>query len=100
VVDAEAARSALRARLGADLPWDSLSYWMLGVPAPGSVATVVDAEAEPRRVIEQAGWRIDYDAYTSVPGAALPRRFTAAREGVRVKVIVDSWTLPPVEALP
>lgn len=97
-VDTEAARSALRARLGADLPWDILSYWMLGVPAPGSAATVVDAEAG--RVIEQAGWRIDYDAYTSVPGTALPRRFTAARAGVRVKVIVDTWTLPPVEARP
>lgn len=99
-VDTEAARSSLRARLGADLPWDDLSYWMLGVPAPGSAAAVVDAEAGALRVIEQAGWRIDYDAYTSVPGAVLPRRFTAAREGVRVKVIVDSWTLPPVEARP
>jgi outer membrane biogenesis lipoprotein LolB len=73
---------------------------MLGVPAPGSAAAVVDAEAGALRVIEQAGWRIDYDAYMSVPGAVLPQRFTAAREGVRVKVIVDSWTLPPVEARP
>lgn len=93
-VDAEAARNALQARLGADLPWDDLSYWMLGVPAPGSAATVVDGESGPRRVIEQAGWRIDYDAYTPSQGVVLPRRFTATREGVRVKVIVDNWTLP------
>lgn len=99
-VDTDAARGALRARLGADLPWDSLSYWILGVPAPGSAATVIDAEAEPLRVIEQAGWRIDYDAYTTATGAALPRRFTAVREGVRVKVIVDSWTLPPAGSAP
>ncbi len=92
-MDAEAARSALQARLGADLPWDSLSYWMLGVPAPGSAATVAVAENGPGRVIEQAGWRIDYDAYTAAQGAALPRRFTATREGVRVKVVVDNWTL-------
>jgi outer membrane lipoprotein LolB len=92
-MDAEAARSALQARLGADLPWDSLAYWMLGVPAPGSAATVAVAGNGAGRVIEQAGWRIDYDAYTAAQGAALPRRFTATREGVRVKVVVDNWTL-------
>jgi outer membrane lipoprotein LolB len=99
-VDAEAARSALRARLGADLPWDSLSYWMLGVPAPGSAASVVDGATAPLRVIEQAGWRIDYDAYTSVAGTSLPQRFTAVREGVRIKVIVDSWNLSPARVPP
>jgi outer membrane lipoprotein LolB len=93
-VDTEAARNELRARLGADLPWDDLSYWMLGVPAPGSAATVANAEAGTGRVIEQAGWRIDYDAYTPANGTVLPRRFTATREGVRVKVVVDSWALP------
>lgn len=99
-VDSEAARNALQARLGADLPWNSLSYWMLGVPAPGSEATVVDGEAGAQRVIEQAGWRIDYDAYTPTQGTVLPRRFTATRESVRVKVIVDNWTLPAPVARP
>lgn len=98
-VDTEAARGELRARLGADLPWDSLSYWMLGMPAPGATFTITDAPTAPLRVIEQVGWRIGYDAYTSVSGAALPQRFTATREGVRVKVIVDGWTLAPAGAL-
>jgi outer membrane lipoprotein LolB len=99
-VDADAARAGLRARLGADLPWDSLPYWMLGVPAPEVPATVTDAEAAPRRVIEQAGWRIGYDAYTTAAGPSLPQRFTAMRESVRVKVIVDAWTLPPAPRRP
>jgi outer membrane lipoprotein LolB len=93
-VDTQAARSELHARLGADLPWESLSYWMLGTPAPGAASTVTEAATAPLRVIEQVGWRIGYDAYTSVAGTALPQRFTATREGVRVKVIVDDWTLP------
>ena len=99
-VDAEAARAGLRARLGADLPWDSLPYWMLGVPAPEAPATVTDAEAVPRRVIEQAGWRIGYEAYTTAAGPSLPQRFTATRENVRVKVIVDAWTLRPAQRRP
>jgi len=99
-MDAEAARSALQSRLGADLPWDSLSYWMLGVPAPGSAATVAIETGGPGRAIEQSGWRIDYDSYTAVQGTALPQRFTATREGVRVKVVVDNWALPAPGAQP
>ena len=96
-VDTEAARAELQARLGADLPWSSLRYWMLGLPAPGEGASVADAGAAPWRVIEQSGWRVGYDAFTTAAGLSLPQRFTATRGGVRVKVVVDAWSLPPAE---
>lgn len=94
-VDAEAARAELRARLGADLPWDSLRYWMLGVPAPGTPAQVTEGAAAPLRIIEQAGWRVGYEAFTPVGGWSLPRRMTATSGDVRVRVLVDRWTVPP-----
>jgi outer membrane lipoprotein LolB len=90
-LDAEAARTELAARLGADLPWGQLRYWMLGLPAPGEVAAVQDAAAAPWRVIEQSGWRLAYEAFVNVQGLSLPQRFTAERARVRVKVIVDGW---------
>lgn len=90
-LDSEAARTELRARLGADLPWAQLRYWMLGLPAPGEDAAVQDAAAAPWRVIEQSGWRLAYDAFVTVQGLSLPQRFTAERAPVRVKVIVDGW---------
>jgi outer membrane lipoprotein LolB len=93
--DAEAAQAELRARLGADLPWPSLRYWMLGLPSPDEPAAVRDNAAAPRRVIEQAGWAIGYDSYTNAAGWTLPQRFVATRGGVRVKVIVDDWDLVP-----
>lgn len=47
VLDAAAARTVLEARLGADLPWSHLRYWMLGLPAPApepaDAAVVVDS---------------------------------------------------------
>jgi outer membrane lipoprotein LolB len=93
-VDAGVARAELRSRLGADLPWASLRYWMLGVPAPEQPAAVTDGAAAPWRVIEQAGWRIGYDAFTTSAGLSLPQRFTATRGDVRVRVIVDRWSVP------
>jgi outer membrane lipoprotein LolB len=91
-LDADAARAHLQAQLGADLPWNELRYWMLGLAAPGVPADVTEADATPWRVIEQSGWRIAYDAFTATGGLSLPHRFTARREDVRVKVIVDAWT--------
>jgi len=94
-LDAEAAKAELRARLGADLPWGSLRYWMLGVPAPDAPAEVTEAPAAPLRLIEQSGWSIGYDAFTPVGGLSLPRRLTATSGAVRVRVLVDQWTIAP-----
>jgi outer membrane lipoprotein LolB len=91
MLDAGAARADLQARLGADLPWDYLRYWLLGVPAQGVEATVLDQDATPWRVIEQAGWRLAYDSFDVVGGMNLPKRLTAERGAVRVRVIVDAW---------
>ena len=91
VLDADVARADLQARLGADLPWGHLRYWLLGVPAPDVEATVLDQDAAPWRVIEQAGWRLAYDSFDVVAGLNLPKRLTAERGAVRVRVIVDAW---------
>ena len=71
---------------------------MLGVPAPDAPASVADAVTAPLRVIEQAEWRIGYDTFTPVRGVSLPARFTATREGVRLKVMVDEWQVAPLAA--
>jgi outer membrane lipoprotein LolB len=91
-VPAAAVRSELAQRIGADVPWSSLGYWMLGLPAPGAPASVSDAPAAPWRVIEQEGWRVSYEAYVRSAEYSLPQRLTATRGGVRVKLLIDLWT--------
>ena len=90
----EETRDFLRRRLGTDLPWGELRYWMLGLPAPDSPSSVAMGSDLPGRVIEQSGWRVDYSAYESTGGASLPTRFTATTEGVKLKVMVDRWGAP------
>lgn len=91
----EATRGYLRERLGADVPWDELRYWMLGLPAPGSAAEVSEGAGDARRTIGQSGWQVGYSAYESAGGASLPTRFTATTGPVRLKVMVDRWSVPP-----
>jgi outer membrane lipoprotein LolB len=95
-LDTGQTRALLRERLGADLPWADLRYWMLGVPAPDGPATVADSDKAPLRVIEQADWRIGYDTFRPTQGVSLPARFTATRAGVRLKVTVDEWQVSPL----
>ena len=89
----ERAQAMLRQRLGTDLPLGELRFWMLGVAAPGSTASVADAASAPRRVIEQSGWRIDYDTFQPAAGYSVPARFTATQGGVRLRVVVDDWRI-------
>jgi outer membrane lipoprotein LolB len=86
------AETALRARLGADLPLSSLRYWMLGLPDPGSEAQVTESDTVPLRVIDQRGWTIAYDAFTSTDGLSLPARLTATSGEVRLRLSVSDWT--------
>ncbi len=88
-----AAREVLVRQLGFEPPLQSLRYWVLGVPDPGSPASIVlDAEQRPVR-LDQDGWSIDYSAYMSVGAAWLPRLMTVQRAGVRLRMVVDEWRL-------
>ena len=58
-------------------------------------ASVGEGTAAPLRVIEQSGWRLAYESFGTVQGIRLPQRFSAERGRVRVRVIVDAWSLAP-----
>lgn len=92
-LDTAATRALLRERLGTELPFAQLRFWMLGLPAPDAPAVVSEGGGTPSRVIEQSGWRIRYEAFTARSGMALPVRFSAIQGGTKLKVVVDDWAL-------
>jgi|SRR5579863_2230408 len=91
-LDADAARTELRNRLGFDPPLDALRYWILGVPEPGPPAQESIDSQQRLANLQQNGWQIVYTDYTSVAGEWLPARLTLERGGVRVRVVVDGWS--------
>jgi outer membrane lipoprotein LolB len=91
-LDNDAARAELAKSLGFDPPLDSLRYWILGVPAPGSPSQeTVDAQQQRLAGLQQSGWEIVYTDYMSVGGEWLPSKLTVQRQGIRLRVIVDGW---------
>jgi outer membrane lipoprotein LolB len=77
----------------------SLRYWLLGVPDPASAAVeTLSVDGLSLLAIEQGGWQVqvqDYARYGNTAFvASLPRRLSLQRDGVRVKLVIDQWTLP------
>jgi outer membrane lipoprotein LolB len=90
----EAARAELTARLGFDVPLESLRYWVLGVPDPAQPAEEsLDGAQQRLATLIQDGWHIAYNDYTSAAGEILPSRMTLERESVRVRLLVEDWQL-------
>lgn len=86
------------ARLRLPLPVLSMRYWMRGMPDPGApYDKQVDAQGELTQ-LTQRGWVVEYQAYASVQGYSLPARLTLTRNDVRIKLVLDKWTLPPAQA--
>ena len=91
-LESTAAWDELEARLGAPVPAGNLRYWMLGLAAPGEHQW---HEPGPDGVVtlEQGGWRIDYQRYSTEPGARVPVKMSASNGEARVRIVVDRWQL-------
>jgi outer membrane lipoprotein LolB len=91
-LEAQAAWDELEARLGAAVPAGQLRYWMLGLAAPGAHEWT-EAPEGGVATLEQSGWRIDYQRFSTDPGARVPVKLKAASGDARVRIVVDRWRL-------
>ncbi|WP_235936800.1 lipoprotein insertase outer membrane protein LolB [Steroidobacter agaridevorans] len=91
-LESDAAWDELQNRLGTSVPAGNLRYWMLGLAAPGEHRWR-DENENGVTTLEQGGWRIDYQRYSTEPGARVPMRITATSGDARVRIVVDRWQL-------
>lgn len=87
------AESLLARELGWHLPVTRIVAWLRGVPGrPGDARIEAGPDGLPKRLSE-AGWQVEYRAWTEVEGFALPRRLVARRPPFEVRIAVDRWVL-------
>jgi outer membrane lipoprotein LolB len=77
------------------LPVAEMRYWLVGAPAPGTPAEETLAEGGRLASLVQSGWQVRYERYEAVGDVALPARMEMTTEGLRLRVAVSGWTLPP-----
>ena len=83
----------MKAATGWQLPMESLTWWIRGLPAPGGDFRLLFDDRGELAMIRQAGWEIRYDRWHELQGdiPALPARITALKEDKRVRVVVSNW---------
>lgn len=105
---AETAEEVLRQAAGWRVPFASMQYWILGVPAPtGEFSKTLDPYGRLQH-LRQDGWDVKFLEYRVFDTRELPRKLVlTARPGVRhieddqlgendrveVKVIIKRWTI-------
>jgi outer membrane lipoprotein LolB len=95
--DGERAQRLLAERIGAvrPLPVQDMRYWLLGVPAPGTAHEETLGTDQRLASLTQSGWLIRYGSFENVGALALPQRIEMTTQGLRLRVVVSDWQLPP-----
>lgn len=88
-----AAREALARELGFEAPLTSLAYWLRGCDDPASQSDTTLDEQNRLASLVQRGWQISYESYQRQGALWLPQRVTLRREPVRLRLLIQSWTL-------
>jgi outer membrane lipoprotein LolB len=77
------------------LPVEAMRYWLVGAPAPTAPHDETLGADQRLASLEQSGWQVRYDRYESVGALALPARMEMTTEGLRLRVVVSDWRIPP-----
>lgn len=95
----EEASTALQEQLGFSPPLTSLRYWLLGLPDPAVPAELTGGAGATATQFDQQQWHLrheDFRSETTARGKVnMPRKLTATREDIRLRLVVDRWRLRP-----
>ncbi len=92
VISADSASDLLEKRLGWSLPVMNLSYWIRGLPAPGSYRGDYDAYGHVIRIVQQ-GWQVGLSHYVTIKSLDLPRILDIRGEGLKIRVAIKEWDI-------
>lgn len=88
---AESPEALLREQLRLDLPVSNLLWWIRGLPAPESRSRItLDGESH-LALLEQDGWKVEYQRYTEQNGYALPERMKLYGQDLEVTLVIKDW---------
>ncbi len=78
----DAVLAQVQERIGFELPWDDLRYWLLGVPDPDTPFDLAKNDQDRGAAADSGGLDGgDYDRYMAVAGDLLPAHLVLSREG-------------------
>lgn len=78
--------------LGWSIPVSPLRYWLQGLPCPNTPITRQFFDEANRLVLlQQQGWKIEYQEYIQQKGRFLPIKLTLQHGNVKLKFVFKRW---------
>jgi outer membrane lipoprotein LolB len=96
---AASAEALMQEVLGWQVPVTNLQFWLRGMPA--KKLRPQNLERDPAGFLthlHQEGWQVDYSRHQDFNGWWLPTRILAARNDLRLTIVIKSWQLPDAPA--
>ena len=91
------AESLLFEHTGIRMPVNGLRYWMLGLPQPDRQVRALKLDVAGRLAsLQQDEWQVDIQGYQQHNGEILPAKLLINNHQLKVRFIIDQWTLKPV----
>ena len=81
----------MRQSLGWHLPISNLYFWIRGVPAPHLKNNITFDVYHHIVYLQQQGWHIAYQQYTTADGIDLPCIIILRRNKLNIKFIINQW---------
>lgn len=98
-VSAQDAESLTEKTLGWRLPLKGLSDWALGRPTEAPITQQQWDASGKLTLLEQQGWKIEFQEYQDQMGAPLPQKITLRRDNILLKLVVEQWNTAPYNPL-
>lgn len=93
------AESLLLDHTGIRMPVNGLRYWMLGLPQPDKQIKALTLDVAGRLAsLEQENWQVSIQGYQQHNGETLPVKLLIKNHRLKVKFIIDQWTLSSVNS--
>ena len=86
---------AARIGPGQKIPVTQMRYWLVGAPAPDVPHEESLGNDERLASLAQSGWQVRFERYEAVGSLTLPARMELTTQGLRLRVVVSDWRLPP-----
>ncbi|HET7563329.1 MAG TPA: lipoprotein insertase outer membrane protein LolB [Rhodanobacteraceae bacterium] len=85
------ASSVLNEAFGWRVPVADLAYWVRGLRALGTVATLTFGADGLPATLDQDGWHVEYRDWYADRKPPLPRKVYASRQPYTVRVLIQTW---------
>jgi len=95
LLHADSPETLMQDNLGWQVPLRGLSFWVRGLPVPGSDPEGMSFDADGRiRDLRQDGWHVSYERYLSEGSYELPGKMTLENRQLRVRLVISDWNVP------